>query len=194
MTTYASLEDIRAIDKLDDLAFYPDEVVEAALAQADALIDSYTGTSWTYKPFDVVLDGTNGRSIHLPVLFPRTITAATIDGEPDDPTGWALYEEGLVVRTDGYWRFTPPGRNVTIAGTAGATETPPEEISWAARTLAANVLIQRETRVPDRALAIQSDFGQVQVAQAGGRPDRPTEFPAVNAVLNRYRHRPPIAW
>jgi len=40
---------------------------------------------------------------------------------------------------------------------------------------------------PERALAVQSEFGQIQLAQAGGRPDRPTAYPDVNAVLNRFR-------
>lgn len=192
--TYASLADIRAIDKLDDAGFYPDEVVEMALEQADDLIDRYTGTSFTYKTFAVALDGTNTKSLLLPVIFPRTLTAVTIDGSAVSPTGWVLYEDGRVVRDTGYFSWKAPGRNVSIVGTAGATDVPPREIAWAARVLAANTLIQAEARIPDRALSISSEFGQVQVAQAGGRPDRPTEFPSVNAVLNRHRHRPPAAW
>lgn len=186
--------DIRAVAGLDDVSIYPDDVVTVAITQAEELIDSYTGTSFTYKNFSETLDGTDTDTIRLRTLFPRTLTTVTVDGVAATPTGWALYDTGHIVRTTGDFTYTHPGRNVVVTGTAGLTSAPPEEIQWACRTLAISNLIQLESRIPDRALAVQNEYGQVQIAQAGGSPSRPTEFPSVNAVLNRWRQRPPLSF
>lgn len=188
---YCTTADIRAVQGLDDPAAYPDAVLTSAVAQAEALIDTYTGTSFTYKSFTETLDGSGTEVVRLRTLFPRTLTAVTVDGVAQTTTGWHLYDEGLIVRPSGY--FTLDYRNVIISGTAGATSTPPAEIVWAARTIAIGFVLQLESRIPDRALSLQNEFGQVQIAQAGGL-GRPTEYPAVNAALNRFRHRPPVAF
>jgi hypothetical protein len=195
--TYADLAEIRSIDKLDDVDFFPDYVVESALRQADELIDRYTGTSFTHKPFTATLTGNNTRTLLLPVIFPRSLTSVSYLGDElaeADYSSWALFDDGRVVRSAGLFRYLVPGQNIVIAGTAGATDVPPEAIVWCARVIATNILIQRESRIPDRSTAIQHEFGQVLIAQAGGRPDRPTEFPGVNSVLNQWRDRPPTAW
>jgi hypothetical protein len=190
---YCTIQDVRSVQGLDDVATFPDEVVEAAIAQAEELIDTYCGTSFTVKPFTVTVDGTMSRAVRIPVMYPRSLTSVTVDGEVV-PTGdlvdWRLLPEGIVWRPDGVFPHTEPGANITISGTAGVTDEPPAEIAAATRTLTIGNLLQLENRVPDRALAVQSEFGQIQVAQAGGL-NRPTEYPSVNAILNRHRHRPP---
>lgn len=69
-------------------------------------------------------------------------------------------------------------------------ERPPTAIRWAVRTIARQWAVDLHSRMPDRALSINSEFGQVTLTQAGGNW-RPTSLPEVNAVLNRYRSRPP---
>ncbi|WP_410591078.1 hypothetical protein [Amycolatopsis sp. lyj-23] len=80
----------------------------------------------------------------------------------------------------------------TVEGYTGQEwpERPPTAIRWAVRTIARQWAVDLHSRMPDRALSINSEFGQVSLAQAGG-DWRPTSLPEVNAVLNRYRSRPP---
>lgn len=185
---YIDIAEIRSIDQLDDTDFFPDALVESAIAQAEETIDAYTGTSFEYKDFEVRLNAKGKSVLLIPFMFPRTITLAEADGVAMDTTNWWLNNDGTI-------ESPYPFRGIiTLEGTAGMTADPPEEIKWATRVLSANTLIQRESRIPDRATAIQSEFGQVLIAQAGGRFDRPTEFPGVNAILNRWRQRPPGAW
>lgn len=191
--SYCTITNVRSVQGLDDVSIYPDAIVTEAITQAEETIDAYTGTSFTYKAFTVTLDGTNSDAIRVPHLFLRTLTSVTVDGAAQTTTGWALHDDGYIVRGTGTFTYTHPGLNVVITGTAGATSAAPAEIAWAARTLAIGNLLQLENRVPDRALAVQSEFGNIAVAQAGGQ-NRPTEYPAVNAVLNRHKHRPPACF
>ncbi|MFB7675593.1 hypothetical protein ACFC26_29715 [Kitasatospora purpeofusca] len=71
------------------------------------------------------------------------------------------------------------------------TDAPPETIRWCVRTLARQYCLDLVSRIPDRALQLQNEFGSVQLAQAGGTW-RPTSLPEVNAHLNRYRVRLPF--
>lgn len=67
----------------------------------------------------------------------------------------------------------------------------PETIRWCVRTLARQFVLDSVSRIPDRALQLQSEFGSIQLAQAGGNW-RPTSLPEVNAKLNLYRARLPF--
>lgn len=188
---YATISEVRALDGLDDADAYPDAVIQEAIDLATEDIDGYTGATWEAKPFQVTVEA-NGRStLVVPVLFIRTLTAVTIDGEEVDASGWVVYDHGEIHRPDGYFS----GYQVTIEGTAGVTQchrcyvaSPCDPIRWATRTLAGQYAKDLTSRIPDRALQVQSDFGSIQLAQAGG-PDRPTSLPEVNARLKRHRHK-----
>ncbi|MBB1251839.1 phage gp6-like head-tail connector protein [Streptomyces alkaliterrae] len=117
--SYATVEEVRALDGMDDASLFSDETLTAALAYAIETVESYCGRKW---------------------------------------------EGGDV---------------------------PPETIRWCVRTLARQFCLDLVSRVPDRALQMQSEFGTIQLAQAGG-PWRPTSLPEVNAHLNRYRVRLPF--
>lgn len=185
---YATVAELRALDGLGDAAVYPDTLLQSAIDYATEVIDGYCGAVFEPKPFRVRVGGAGIDPVFLlRVIGPRTITAAK------DANGQALVVTGWTVDSD-FGEVTPDVAlrgAVVIEGTASATPTPPESIKWAAQTLARQWLLDLHSRVPDRALSIQSDYGQVQLAQAGGQPDRPTSLPDVNAVLNRHRHRPP---
>jgi len=202
MADYTSIAEVRALDNLSDATTWPDATITEAIEYAEELIDNYTGTSWIHKAFTVTLDGKGGRAILLrndegyPVLFLRTITAVTIDGvslSPADWSSWGLYPSGKVIRDSGSFPWATEGRNVVISGTAGVTSAAPKDISWAARTVAAQYAKDLVSRVPDRAMQVQNDFGTVMMAQASSNPDRPTSLPEVNARLARRRHIPDSA-
>lgn len=187
---YATQAEVRAHDRLHDTVLFPAASVSEAIEWAETLIDRFTGTTWTWEPFTASGEPT-GRCYRLtddemrPVLFVRSVTAATTqDGTPVDVTGWRPTPTGLVhVPSAG----TVP---VVVNGTAGASQEPPPDIAWCARTLARQYLLDLVSRVPDRALSGSNEFGQfVAMAQAGG-VDRPTSLPEVNARLAARRHRP----
>lgn len=188
---YATIAQLRTLDGLSDSSVYPDATLTEAIDYATALIDGYCGTSFEAKSFDVTVDGSGCARLRLPLLYPRTLTEVRIDGTVVTTTGWMLRPEGIVVRPD---RTFPRGDlNVRVVGTAGVTTAASPEVAWAARTLAAQYARDLHSRIPDRALALASDFGTVNLAQAGG-PYRPTSLPDVNAVLNRHRHRGPLCF
>lgn len=190
---YVETEDIRALDGMDDEETFPDTMIEAAIEWATELIDDYCGTSFEHKDFTITLDGSNDRYLRLPILYPQSITACTIDGEPKSTTGWVLQPEGLVAMASGSFTYTAPGRNVVISGTAGKTAEAPAQIKWACQTLARYFCAELVTRIPERAISLQNDFGQMNLAIAGG-PGRPTAIPDVNAVLNRFKESAPLCF
>jgi hypothetical protein len=192
---YTTVAVMRTLDGLSNATVYPDAILQEGIDFATALIDQYCGTSFEYKAFSLTLDGTDSESLRLygpegPLMFPRTISSCTIDGVAQTTSDWVMYDHGVVVRDTGTFSYEHPGRNVVIAGTAGYSSAAPAEIAWACRTLARQYVLDLHSRIPDRALQVQSDLGNITIAQAGG-PGRPTSLPDVNAVLNRYRHRAP---
>ena len=105
-------------------------------------------------------------------------------------SGAAIAEQGLddnvpVLGAEG-------GNLVAIEYEHGVGSVAPPDIRWAAKTLARYHLLEQVSRIPDRAISVQSEFGQIQLAQPG--MNRPTPLPDVNVVLNRHRHRAPVAF
>lgn len=184
------------MEGMADATAFPDATLTEAIEYAEELVDFYTGTSWVAKAYDITLTGTGSRSIRLhdnkvPLLFPISVATATVSGTAvGDVSGWALYPEGLIIRDSGVFTASTVGLNVNITGTAGAAIAAPKDIAWVARTLARQYALDLVSRIPDRALQIQNDFGSVQIAQASTHPDRPTSLPEVNARLARRRQIP----
>lgn len=190
---YTTIADVRQLDGMNDTTTYSDADLTSAISQATILVDRYTGTSWEFNTFSVTLSGNNSTCIRLrdyegrTVLFPQTITSCTIDGDAQTTTNWALHPHGLVERDTGTFGYTRPGRNVVIAGTAGATSSAPDDIVWATEVLARHYALGLKSRIPDRALSIQNDFGTVRLSTPA--PNRASGLPEVDAVLERRRHR-----
>ncbi|MFD3904141.1 hypothetical protein HXS80_15845 [Streptomyces sp. CB04723] len=117
---YATLDELRALDGLDDAQLFSDELLSDAIDFSVETVETYCGQKWD--------------------------TA-------ENPT--------------------------------------PETIRWCVRTLSRQYVLDHVSRIPDRALQLQSEFGSIQLAQAGGNW-RPTSLPEVNAKLNLYRARLPF--
>lgn len=197
MAAYTTVAEVRAMDGLEDQAVFDDASLTDAIDFAEELIDRYTGTTWTFQAFTSTVTGRGRRSIQLlddegrPILYPRTLTSVTVDGTVvADTSAWVLAPEGLVIRNTGTFPLPTTARNVVVVGTAGATSAAPKDIAWSARTIARQHLLDHYSRIPDRGLQIQNDFGTVQLAQASTHPDRPTSLPEVNARLARRRQIP----
>jgi hypothetical protein len=117
---YATVEELRALDGLEDSALFSDALLSEAIDFSVEVVEVYCGQKW-----DTI----------------------------DNPT--------------------------------------PETIRWCVRTIARQYVLDTVSRIPDRALQLQSEFGSIQLAQAGGS-FRPTSLPEVNAKLNLYRARLPF--
>ena len=194
---YTDLATVRALPEMEDDTVILDAHITEAIAYATELIDRFTGTSWEAKAFSVTMTGNGRNNIQLKddegrvIMFPISLTNVEIDDVTQTTTDWALYPEGVVVTDSGSFTYTKPGRNILIEGTAGLTTTAPEDIQWCARVIARQHILERFSRVNDRATTLQTSDGQINVAVASAHPDRPTAVPEVNARLVRRRQRGP---
>jgi hypothetical protein len=193
---YATPIEVRNMDSINgESSTFPTADLVQAVTWAEAVIDDYCGTSFVYRYERDVLDGTGTDTIKLSRMFPRKIIAASIDGvalTTDEINNIAFHDSGVIVREDDIWEFTTPGKKVVIEYEAGYDKTPPPDIAWATRTLARYHLIEQVSRIPERALSISSEFGNIALSQPS--MSKPTPLPDVNVILNRHRHRAPVAY
>lgn len=206
---YTTVATVREMDGMADDADYPDTDIAAAIAYADNAINRFCGTTFgnidtpAYTTFTTQATGIGTRLVLKDfelraIVFPQTLTSVISDGvdETAAAAAWTLEPWGTIYRTEGVF---PSGRNkISIAGTAGYSTTPNEDIDWASGKVAQNHLIANLSRVPDRALTQETEFGgTITLAQpapatfAGSshRAARTTGLPQVDARINQYRHR-----
>ena len=193
---YCVPAEVRAMDSIsgESATFTAADIVEA-ITYATAVIDDYCGASFVQRYQRDTMNGTNGQTIKVRRMFPKTLLAASVDGTAltsDEIADVALFENGQLTRKDETWTFTEPGNLVVIDYEHGVGSVAPPDIRWAAKTLARYHLLEQVSRIPDRAISVQSEFGNIQLAQPG--MNRPTPLPDVNVVLNRHRHRAPVAF
>ena len=193
---YTTPIEVRNMDSISgESSTFPTADLVEAITWATTVIDEYCGASFVYRYERDVLDGTGSDHLKLSKMFPRKILAASIDGTDltsAEISDIALHENGVIIRGDGVWSFNDPGKKVIVEYEHGVQKTPPADIAWAAKTLARYHLIEQVSRIPDRAMSISSEFGNIQLAQPG--MNRPTPLPEINTILNRHRHRAPIAF
>ena len=193
---YTTPIELRSMDSIDgETSAFPTADLVSAITWSTAVIDEYCGTSFVYRYERDVLDGTGNQTLKLSRMFPRKILAASIDGTEltaDEISKIALHESGVIRREDDVWSYNPPGRKVIVEYEYGISKTVPADLSWAAKTLARYHLIEQVSRIPDRALSISSEFGNIALSQPS--MSKPTPLPDVNVILNRHRHRAPVAY
>ncbi len=185
----------------DDIS---DELLEDGLAYAKNLIDTYTGTSFgdsetpAYEVFSLTQDGNGRDCLRLidPVggwtlVFPRTISAATIDGDvvaSGEFSTWTFTRAGLLRRPSGIFPTARGGSNIVLTGTAGFYDDPPEGIQRAAKMIARGYVLAATDRTQEGALTVADEFGTTVLAQPGKHG--PTNLPTVNSILKSFRRKP----
>jgi len=189
---YCTLSEVRAQDGLSDTTIFPVSVLEDAIRWAEDTIDKYVGVPFTLRYNRERITGDGSADIKLRQLFPYRILGVKENGTSAASVVWAdwtLYDSGAITKDEGYFESPATtnlaGRNIELKYEYGY-QYPPDDIAWCARTLARYYCIELFNRMPDRATAVQNEYGTVNMAMAGG-PGRPTGLPDVNAVLNRYR-------
>ncbi|MGO1048798.1 hypothetical protein [Crossiella sp. CA198] len=183
---YTTIASVRAAEGFDNLALYPDTDVTAAIAWAETIIDDVTETSWEHKVFQQWAAATGTDWIALPVIYPRRITSARlVQTNTDlDVSQWRVESFTATIYLPTRLRGV-----LEVQGTAGETAQAPPDIVFAADTLARFWLRDLDSRIPDRAVSAQSEYGQIIFATASER--RPTGLPDVDAILLRHSHRAP---
>lgn len=189
---YCTLSEVRAQDGLADATLFPVSVLEDAIRWAEDTIDKYVGTPFTLRYCRERLTGDGSAELRLRQKFPYRLLSVIENGTSTAASTmatWVLYDAGQITKDTGYF-LTPSttnlaGRNIEVRYEYGELY-PPDDIAWCARTLARYYCVELFNRMPDRATAVQNEYGTVNMAMAGG-PGRPTGLPDVNAVLNRYR-------
>ena len=188
MSIYTDLSTVRALPGLSDETDYPDALLTDCIARAEELILDYCGP-WGVHTITLTLPGGSGSILSSGIPAIRSIVSCSYDSVAQTTTDWTFDFYGDIV-TD----VAAVGvGTIVLTVTAGFQDTPPERLQWAAAVLAKSYAVEHDNSTPERALAVQSEFGQIQLAQAGGQPDRPTAYPDVNAVLNRFRKGPYLA-
>ncbi len=193
---YATPAEVRNMDSiLGEATTFPAADLVDAIDYSAAIIDDYTGASWVQRYHHFTLNGTDTDTIRVPVMFPTTLLSASINGSAlsaSKISEVALFDDGTLQRKSDLWDYTTPGNLVVIEVEAGVGTSAPNDIRWAARTLARFHLLEQVSKIPSQAISVQSEFGQIQLAQPG--MNRPSPLPDVNVILNRHRHRGPTAF
>ena len=188
--------EVRSMDSISgETTAFPAADLVAAIDYATQIINDYCGASFVQRYHREILNGTNNDTIRVSQMFPTTLLSASIDGTAftaQEKTDTALFDDGTMQRKSDTWTYTDPGNKVIVEYEAGAGTVAPADIRWAARTVARYHLVEQWSRIPDRAISLSSEFGNIQLAQPG--MNRPTPLPDVNVVLNRHRHRAPTAF
>ena len=194
---YATPAEVRAMDGLSgESATFPAADLVGAINYATAVIDDYCGASFVQRYKRDVLNGTDAQTIRVSEMYPTTLLAASIDGTAltaSEISDCALFEDGSIRRKESVWTYNLPGNKCVLEYEFGMGTTAPEDIRWCARTLARFHLLEQVSRIPDRAVQIQSEFGSITLSQPGGFT-RPTPLPDVNVILVKHRQRPPVAF
>ena len=189
---YCELADLRALDALNNTSKYPTAKLEATRAQAEDRFEDATGVSWVPRFRRDTLSGDNNLRLVLTRVRPRTLYSATIAGvAAADLTLFRFYDWGVIERTNA---LTWPrdtyggGGNVTLEYVYGYDQ-PPEDLRQAFLTYTRYLLLDSNSRIPDRASVMSTDLGTFQLTTAGF--NRPTGLPDVDTVLMNHSHRIP---
>ena len=175
------LAEIRAQTNLSS-ASYTNTMLEDARAWFLDTVDDFCGFSPIPRYAYETASGDGTSTVRITNrAYVRAIRSVAVDGEEvGDLTGWDL-DNGLLSGTT-----FPYGRNNVTVGYEYGLDHPPADLKRAALTaIRYRLLTDVNSQLPDRAMSISNEYGNIQMAQ----PNRkgPTGIPEVDAVLMRYR-------
>lgn len=219
VTRYAAtLAEIRALDGIgtgNGPTMYTTAALVLAREQAEAMFEQATGKAWSQSYSLDLLDGdpslrramSNTDYIWLPYPTrrltlthrrPRSVISAQQDDGggggliaiPDTLSSLVLYASGELERALGSNSWSRGLNNVRIEYLHGE-DYMPADLRRAFLVYVRYLVLYANSRIPDRATSMQTDFGMFQIGQADGF-NKPTGLPEVDAVLRRYGVREPI--
>jgi hypothetical protein len=195
---YFTLDELRALPQLSDTGIYPDDRCEAAAAWAVALIEREVGSSFILREYTEVYDG-GCSEVFLRRAYAVTDPAPTATENGVSVTDDLRVQYGILRRfSPGSWipRFWIPGiGNIEITYSAGYTAEPPADLKEAALLLTRLHLLETDsnTSTSARQTQVTNEFGGTTTYAVAGK-DRPTGFPAIDAVIVAYRAKLTALW
>lgn len=185
---YFTLDALRSLPNMGDVAKYPDARVLSAAAHITATIEREVGTSFVARTKSGSFDG--GSFITLGP-FAQAVTAVTENGA-SVATNLCHLRAGILRRKSGssFVSWASGLGNVTVTWQDYYSTTPPADVAEIAmQGTRAYLLSKNENNIMSaRETGIQTDSGGV-INYAIAGPDRPTGFPEVDAVIIAWRDR-----
>lgn len=184
---YFNLAELRAMDSLSDTTKYPTAKLARERTRIETLIDRAVGTSFVRRYRRHLADGRASRELQLPDSYVQGLLSVAVGGvayEPSVLAGLVVYSGGIVRHAAGGY-FASGYRNVDVRFAAGAYSEVPEDLRDAALMAARTHLLEARSGIPDRAMSITNEFGNINLASASA--NRPTGLPEVDAVILGYR-------
>lgn len=183
------LADIRAQSNITGQAKFTTTLLEDARAWFTDLFTDYCGFSPVPRFAHELINGSGTNRLVLTTnkAYIRTVRYAAIGGtaiSTDDLAKWDV-DEGVIDGRLAGTVFTAGEHNIEI-GYEHGLDTPPADLRRAALTaIRARLLGDLNSQMPDRAISMSNEFGNIQYAQPSQR--FPTGYPDVDAVLRRLR-------
>lgn len=185
---YFTLEELRAEPDVASTERYPDDRVTAAGEYVQGIIEGACQTSFVAREVTETLDGTGATRLMLSTPFVLAVNSVTIDGVActDEFTVSHGVLERRTVGTFTPLVWTRGRRNIVVNYDAGYSATPPADIKGAAlqATRARLLATSDYSVINDRQTSLTTELGTIGFVVAG--EDRPTGYPEVDAVINRW--------
>ena len=185
---YPTREVVRRLDGLNDRTLYSDRVVDEAIAWVVAAVERVCRVSFVPVSRTVTLDGSTSDLLFLPTAHARA-AVFTIDGTVVPSEQIRVRPGGLVYRRAGSASLSWWGTSgeVEVTYTEQAFDEVPDDLYGAMLVAIRARLLSDRTQIPDRAVSITNEFGNVQLSTAG--INRPFGIPDVDAVVLGWAER-----
>jgi hypothetical protein len=195
---YFTEAELRALPQMSDEVVYTDPRIDAAAAYMVGIFERFCGVSFIPRAHTEIHSGTDlnstGRALPLRQRKAIAVSALTQDGVAFTAGELAeLKVRSGVVRRYLAGTFTPYAwnegfDNIQVTYTAGHPTVPADVKEAALKGTRAHLLATNSNAtLDDRRTSINTEAGTVNFVIAG--EDRPTGYPAVDAVLLGYRNR-----
>lgn len=177
---YFEIAELREQSGLDDESIFSDALLVNARAAAEDLIETATGLAWVRRYRREVRDGPDSCSL-IVKMYPEVI-AASVSGTSVSPEA---YDDGELYLSSGWGCI----RRSIIVEYEHGLRVPPEDLRRATLRYARVVALDFKSRIPERAIQMNTEAGSFQLALASR--ERPTGYPEIDAILQQHDHRLP---
>lgn len=185
-TEYFTLTEFRGLPDMGSQQAYPDARIEAAEDYIVGTLEREVNTAFVERTRVETHDG-GCYSILLDHAYVQSITSVTVDGtaltvsELQAPAG--LLQR--IVADTPQW-FDNGHQNVVVTYVYGYSSTPPLDIKEAVMQGVRSYLLSKKTSggTDDRRTQLSTEGGTMSLVIAG--EDRPTGYPELDAVINRW--------
>lgn len=163
-------------------ANYPDATLEKARGWIETLAERHIGVAFVPTLAVETVTTVVGEPVALSRWPVTALTSATVDGSAKDTSSWTVRRYGFVEDHQ-----LAGDTDVAVIYEHGFDQPPPDLLDACLQAAAGRAKELSNRTIPERASVLTTDVGTFSLALAS--EDRPTGYPAVDAVLNGYRRR-----